>query len=240
MDTTKLQIKNKTDLKNIVDFLYENGFGYLRDYELHNSKIDSIINKANTLGIKYEPEKLKSSFKHLENYSDIEKEAKQFFSKFNVDDKINEYIDIFYIQSDASYRTPSNRPDTKEVIEWVEFKKKYNLKDEFGASRYVSYYNLDKNYFKIKFGEYESHKFENLYKLIFNENCTEFSQKKYGEWINLGKIEIKFFQNGYANLKGDLKKLKDYYYKYLKRKIYNVYIIKYNGKEEILKSKNDD
>ena len=238
--TSSLKIKSRDDLKKIIKFLDDNGFGYLSEHELHEKKIAHIISNANTFNIKYD-DKLKSNLYKLTNYADIEKEAKQFFTKFNVTDKIKEYIKIFSIQSDASCSTPWTRPDTKDVIAWVEFKKKYNLKDEFNPSTRIYYYNLDKNYIKVSFGSYKTYEFKHLYKLIFNEDCVDFSDKKYGGWINLGKIEIKFFQNGYANLKGDLKKLKEYYYQYIKTKIYNdSHIIKYNDKEEILKGKRND
>ena len=87
------------------------------------------------------------------------------------------------------------------------------------------------------------YEFKNFYKLVFDEECVDFDQRKTGFWIKLGKIEIKLFQNGYANIKGDLKKLKEYYYQYIKSNHHNnTNIIKYNssdGQLEIIKGTKD-
>lgn len=232
-------IKTHSDLKKLIKYLDEQGFGYLSDWELHQKKINHIFSEHNKLGITYDKSVLEKLYK-LEDYEEVEKEAKNYFSKFNVDDKIKEYIRIFSIIEDDSCQTPWIEPSMKDVITWVAFKKKYNLKDEFGKSKNIYYYNLDKNYLKIRFPQYSSYDFKKLYEKIFDEQCAELNEKRVGIYQNIGKLEIKFFAKGGANIKGDLKKLKEYYAKELTNKIYSHTIVKYNGKVTIYKSEKED
>jgi len=244
------EIKNKDDLKKILKFLDNQGFGITSvqhpdDYTLNNYKINKIIDNANILNIKINNRNnLFSELSKLNNYSDMVTTANNYFSKFNSKDKIKEFIDIFYIQEDEYCKVPSHTyPGKKEIIEWFNFKTKYDLNDDYNDNVY--YYNLDKNFLKIKFGD-NKYEFEKFYKLLYNEESSEFEHSKYGKniygtWINLGKIEIKFFQTGNVNIKGDLASLREYYYEYLtsKNNNYTNYIIKYNGKIEIIKAKKE-
>jgi hypothetical protein len=76
--------------------------------------------------------------------------------------------------------------------------------------------------------------FELFYKLIFNKECENFDSKKTGVWQNLGEIEVKLFQNGNLNIKGNLKKLKELFFNYLKNTNYSNRVIFYNKKKEII------
>ena len=229
------KIKTEDELKQVLKFLEDQGFGYQTAWELHNKKIDNIVSKANTLNVKYDSN-LKERLYKLKDYDEIEEEAKNFFTKFTPDDKINEFLNDFYLSTDETVRTPYSRPDAKDIIAWTDFRNKFNLQNDFGVGNHIEYYNLDKNYLKINYGNYKDWEFKRLYKLIFGEECPEFESKKVGVWVNLGKIEIKFFLNGKANIKGDLKKIKEYYYKYLKNRNGNT-IITYNKKIDITKHK---
>lgn len=224
------KIRNTADLKEVLKFLDEQGFGYQSDWELHQKKVDHIINKANKHGIKYDTN-IKEKLNRLKDYDEIEKIVNEYFSKFGSDDRIMELLNEFYLSSDEEVRSPSASPDAKDIIAWSAFKKKYNLTDKIvgkGSGVYFRFYNLDKNYLKFNFGNYKAWEFKLLYKLIFGEDPKEFNERKVAEWMDLGKIEIKFFQNGKANIKGDLKKFKEYYFKYLNSG--NNHIIYYNKK----------
>ena len=226
-------IKTKKQLDEILQMLNDQGFGYFSNYEQHKKKVDHIINKANRLGIKYN-DKLKSELEKMSDYAEIEKKANEYFSKFSPDDKIFELLNKFYIQTDDSGKVPYGRPDNRDIVDWVNFKNKYELKDEYIGNFDV--YNFDKSFIKIRFPEYSNWEFENLYELVFGEKCGKFEEKKaYGIWQNIGKIEIKLFQNGYCNIKGDIGKLKEYYYKYLKERIYRNTIFIINKRKEIIK-----
>ena len=234
-------IKTKQELKRILKFLDDQGFGHISEYDLHDRKVNNIIYKENKLRVEYNRGKLDEELKGLTNYDDINNVVNNFFSKFNPDDKIFELIKKIYIQEDDRCQTPSySYPSANDIIAWVTFKTKYNLKDEFNGSQYISYYNLDKNTIKITFYDRKS-EISQLYELIFGEECKEFSiSKKYGEWINLGKIDIKVYKNNYADLRGDITKIKEYNYKSLiNDNHYGSIVIKYNGKVQIIKSKND-
>lgn len=232
-------IKTQSDLKKILKFLDEQGFGFISEWELHQKKINSIISKNNTLGVNYD-EKLKSTLYKLDDYDEVNKEAKKFFSNFSVDDKIFEYIRLFRVSPDDSCSTPWKRPSDSDIIAWTNFKKKYNLKDEFGKSKTINIYNLDKKYLKINFPQYKDYEFKAFYKHIFGEECNNFNDSKMpGVWQNLGKLEIKFFLKSGAHIKGDLKKIKEYYYKELLNKVYYHMVIKHNGKVEIVKHVDD-
>ena len=136
--------------------------------------------------------------------------------------------------------TPWNSPSRSDIIDWVKFKKKFNLKDEFGASENVYIYDLDRKSLKIYFGDnYNKYDFVKFYKIIFNEEVENPLENKVGVWQNLGKIEVKHFQNGNTEIRGDISKFKEYYYKDIKSKVYNHTIIRYNKKTEIIKPKKD-
>jgi hypothetical protein len=230
-------IKTREELKNVLKFLEEQGFGYISEYELHSHKINNIISKQNKLSVSYSKDTLDKRINNLNNYDEIEKEVSDFFSKFNVDDKIDEYINTFYLKSDEECTTPPTSPSAKEIISWVQFRDKFKIKGEYGKYSNFNYYNLDKNYLKIYFGQYKKSVFKNFYNLIFNEECKEFDDKKIGIYQDLGKIEIKFFAKGGANIKGNLEIFKKYYHTNLKSKIYVNIIIKYNNKTEFIKKK---
>lgn len=239
------EIKNKEDLKKILNFLDEQGFNitgvkYPSDYALNEYRINRIIDKANVLNVTIpNRDKLFSELSKLVNYSDMVEAANNYFSKFSSKDKIKEFINTFYVQEDDIGKVASRSyTGTKELIEWFNFKTKYNLDDNYNGNIYV--YNLDKNILKIRF-DYEDYEFKKFYKLLYNEDCLDYSHSKYGEnkfgvWQNLGKIEIKFLQNGTANIKGDLTELREYYYQFLIERNYGTHMIKYKGKTEIIKA----
>lgn len=232
----KFTIKTEEDLKRVYDLLSDQGFGYQNSWKAHQSKVEHIINSENTLGIKVDSH-VKDDNMKLKDYGIIGKNVKKYFSKFNSDDKIFEYINTFRLNHDARGKTPNcSRGEAKEIVEWVNFKNKYNLKDEFGCSDYIDVYNLDTNTIKLYFGEsYNMYEFARFYELLFGEKCSEI-EKTVGIWQDLGKIEIKYFQNGNVGVKGDLKKLKDYYYRDLKKSRHHSHIVvRYNKKTEILK-----
>jgi len=233
------KIKTEKDLEKIIQYLRNQGFSPRdSEYELHNRKIENIFNSANKLAIKHDSKELEK-LKRIKNYDEAEKIANNYFSTFNVDDKIYEYLNTFYIEPDASIQTPSQvYPETNSIIEWFEFKSKYNLKDVFDGSRRVEYINLDKAFIKFNFSKQRIRDFQELYTLIFNEKTNNFNFDAAG-WQDLGKIEIKTFAKGTAQIKGDLDKIKEYYYNYILSHKYNATIIVYKGKREIFKSKGE-
>ena len=173
-------ITNRKDLKKVLQFLEDQGFGYVMgELKFHEKKIDNIISKANTLKIEYDKNKLDREINGSEDYDEIERIAKNFFSKFNPDDKINELINKLSIKEDERCQTPSwNFPDSAEIISWVNFRIKYNLKDEFDGSDYVNYYNFDKKFIKISFFD-KFWEFIQLYELIYGEKPKNFADNQY-------------------------------------------------------------
>lgn len=230
-------INSEAELKYILNFLDKQGFGYFSSWEHHQRKIEDIISNANTLQVKYDDD-FKRKLMNVNDYIAAKKQADEFFSKFNPDDKINELLNKFSIISDDTSSPPSyNYANNNDVIKWVNFRLKWNLKDEFSPGDRVYYYNLDKNYLKINYGE--NYEFKELYRLIYGEEIKDVSLNKIGDWIDIGKIEIKFFANGNANIKGDIQKFRDYYYKDIISKKYHHNVIARNGKVEIYKSKRE-
>lgn len=239
MEPLNFKIKTEKDLEQVLDYLKNQGFYIHNSWDLHKHKVDKIYNDANTLGIDY-PSSIKDYYKE-KNYEELEKKAKEYFSKFGVDDKINEYLNKFHLHQDEQIHSPSfYHTDKKDIINWVKFKKKYGVKDgDFGTGRYIHVYNFDKPYLKINFGYNYGWEFKRFYRLLFNEEYEEFSDKNYGDWQNLGKLEIKIFKNGSANIKGELERIKEYYYKYEILKKYNDMIVIYKKKKELIHSKNN-
>ncbi len=102
----------------------------------------------------------------------------------------------------------------------------------------MSVYNLDKNFLKIGFHDSyweNEHKFTELYKLIYGENPNEWSGKNMGDWQDLGKLKLKQFQNGSANIKGDIKIIREHLYAQLS----NGCLIYYNKTKEIRENLSD-
>jgi len=237
------QIKSESDLNKVFDAIYDQGFGYIsRRDDYHQNKIQKIVQKYNTLKLDI-PDNFYRNLYDIKNYSEVEKEVMNHFSKFNPDDKINEFIkNIFSLKYDDRGKPPENNCESiNTVIDWFKFKNKYNLIDkDFKFNKNylnVDVYNLDKNSIKINFkDDYDN--FESFYELIFNEKCIEIKHRT-GDWQNIGKIEIKLFLNNTASIRGDLTKIKDYYYKDLMKNFYfnNAYIIYYKNKIEKINPK---
>lgn len=238
------KIKTYKELEQIVDDIQKQGFGYINTYDLHNSKISNIKSNANILNVKFSDHDYNNDINTSttgDDYDTIIKKSKKFFSKFKPDDKIFEIISKISIVPDKVVKTPYEQSKRKDVIEWIKFIKKYNIEDDeekFGRDNRVNYYDLDKSMIKIHYYDNKSDEIKSLYKLIYGKE-VEINEWKYpyGEWINLGEIEIKIFQNDRANIKGNISKLKEYYYKYLTKPATHRYaadIIKYNKKTTTL------
>lgn len=236
------KIKTEKDLIKVLEYLDKQGFYIGKSYwELHDRKIENIFNSANTLGIKFDEEELRK-LKRIKDYDEAKKVAEYYFSKFNSKDKIIELLNNFSIEPEASaFVVSTNSPNVNDVMSWVNFRLKYNLKDIFPYDSNVSkveYVNLDKNFIKINYRTSYRREFEELYSLIYNEKTNEISNKSL-DWQDLGKIQIKLFVKGTAQLKGDLVKLKEYYYNYTIKNRYNALVILYNGKKEIFQKKDN-
>lgn len=231
-------IKTREELEKILQDLSDQGFGYFNRYDAHQRKIEKIINDANKLNVSVDSE-FKNGIHRIDDYVQAEKTAQQHFSKFKPDDKINELLNRFTLQADDSVAIPRSYSGANEIIAWVEFRTKYKLNDIFDKGYNVQYYNLDKNFLKIYYGD-SHYEFETLYNLIYGKPCpVNLSRQSVGYWIDLDPLEIKIFANNNAQIKGDITSFKDYLYKYVKNKEYGNKIIKYNGKTEIIKATRD-
>lgn len=224
-------IKNQSELKKILDSLYEQGFGYINEYTAHNSKVNKIINKSNTYNIELKNVTTNKLYS-MTDYNDIKIESDKLFSNFGANHKISEIISKFYLRPTLECRYPSSYPNDEEVISWYNMKLKFNLKDEYESNNYISYYDLDKPTIKIHFNNVST--FRELYKLILNTDCPDFNLKD-GGWKDLGIIKIKNFDNGNADITGNISKFVEEYYKELLTHKYSTNIIKYHNKIEIYK-----
>jgi len=240
------QINSEKDLDTIFSALYDQGFGYVQNQDrFHKNKIEKLIQKYNTLRVDV-PQSFYSDSYKIKNYSEADNVISSHFSKIKPDDKIFELIkSIFSLKFDDRAKLPQLENDNIiEVIEWFKFKERYNLNDKDFKSYIhtrsytnVDVYNFDKKFIKISFGK-DSGQFETFYNLIFNEKCKEV-ENKVGAWQDLGKIEIKQFLNGTANIRGDIDKIKEYYYNELITHTFynNLYIIYYNKNIKIVTPK---
>lgn len=239
MEISKIQ--SLKDLDDLSDNIRKQGFGHIDTYKLHTNKIQSIKTKANKLNID-DRKNIDNLFNNKDLYDDIENKLNDYYSKFNNDDKIKELLNSFYIMSDSTGITPSRNSTKNEIIEWYDFKTKHNIDLEtelnFGTSTYVSYYDLDKSYLKLNYNK-KYYEFNDLYFLLYDK--TPIEELKYSEnssvWKNLGEIEIKLFLNNSMNVKGNITKLKNYFYNDLINTKNMSKIIKYNKKIDIITEK---
>lgn len=238
-------IKNSDELEIVLKSLNNQGFGYFDDYKAHNYKIERMISYANKLQVdssKY-TQYTRDLFK-LKDYNEIDKKLQSIFSNFSEIDKIKEFLDTFNIVPNTEFKIPSKNSDEyKKIIDWFNFKTKFNLKDaNFIPDKTLYYYNLDKNTIKIRFKtDYStSYNFQKFYEILFNKKLDP--SKKWdnilidniGIWIDMDEIQLKIYQNGTAEISGNISQLKKYYYDELsKNTYYNYNIIIYNNKQII-------
>ena len=224
------KIKSRKDLETIINDLENQGFGYIQTYKLHQNKINNIKSKANVLNV--EEKDVDSVINNDETYNTIEKKVKKYFNKFKPEDKIKEYFRKFYVIPDIDIRTPDNfNPSRSEIINWIKFKRKIGIDKEFGGFKYISYYNLDKNFIKLR--DYDNsymYEFSRLYKLLYGTEPKDVEKPQTGIWYDLGEIEVKYFKNDTMNIKGNIKIIKDFFYKNIRQT--NI-IVKYNKKLKI-------
>jgi len=228
-------IKNENELKIILNSLRDQGFGSFDDYKAHNYKIDRMINYANKFNIEQSKyRQYTENLYNLKDYTEIENKLQSIFSNYSEIDKIKEYLDIFYVSPTIKLKLPDVNTYQQEdnIIQWVKFKTKLNLKDiNFIPGKTINFYDLDKKTIKIRYKE--NYEFQRLYELLFNKKCKDYKDD-YGTWIDLDEIQIKLYQNGLAELSGNISQLKKYYYVELsKNTYYNYNIIIYNNKQII-------
>lgn len=250
-------IKNKKDLEELSNALSDQGFGYMSDSEMHNKKVEHIINQANKLGIsEYQKEELERKLNALDDYDEMKRVSEEHFSKYKPENKIAEYIKSYHIQATDNGKTPEQKsPSDSSIRNWIAFRDEYLLGNTIRKpDMTIEVYNLDKNIYKIRFAEldmsHSTNDFERLYKLVYGKDCPDIREKirtekwnefKYGEWINLGEIEIKFFKNGYADIKGNLEKIKPYFIEYIKDHSYwYCSVIISNKQKTIIKASKKD
>ena len=228
-------IKNEKELDQVFDIIRDQGFYISGKYEAHRNKLQSIISKANTLNVKVD-QKFENEIYRMSDYVEAEKMAKEYFSKIKPDDKIKEYIDYYHVITDDAAKTPSLiNPSSNEIINWVNFRIKYKLKDGvYQPESTIKIYNLDKKILKISYGK--DYDFEQLYILLYGENPNSFSSKNNG-WMDLGKFELKVFANGNANIKGDLEPFMKYFLDYIRKMFYQISLVTYKGKTETITRK---
>lgn len=211
-------IKTKKELEEIFKALYDQGFGYFRDYDAHSAKIDKIINSANTRNLsEYKYNNLKDRLTKMNDYEEIKKEAEKHFSAYSPEDKIKELMNKFYLIPNASQRTPSDsRPSDLDIIGWQKFKMKYNIDDSgYGDYTHFGYYNLDKG-LRIRWSN--DYEFPTLCELV-NGGPPDFEIKKVSDGVEL---------------KGNLGNFKERYFNSLKSDNANeIRIIDYNNKRYI-------
>lgn len=233
-------IKNYEELEIVLNSLKNQNFGYFNDYNAHNHKIDHLINNANKLNLdesKYQ--QYTRNLYNLKDYAEIENKLQSIFSNFSEVDKIKEYLNTFRIIANVQFKIPEkNKDDYKRIIDWFNFKTKFNLKDvDFLPDINLYYYNLDKKTIKISFNH--PYKFKNFYELIFNKkldsskNWDYILKNNFSIWIDMDEIQLKIYQNGTAEIGGNISQLKKYYYdEYIsKNNYYNYNIVTYNNKQ---------
>jgi len=227
------KIESRKELDELFKQINKQGFGYFSSYNAHKNKIDNIIFNANVMNI--DDYNIREMIDDDDTYTNISKMVKKYFSKFSNIDKIKEYLNKFYLIVDSSSIFPSDLTSKKVILDWIKFKKKYKIpKDPINPSYRVTFYNFDKIYIKINDYSYSWRDFVHLYKLLFNDEPKENigNSPETGIWYDLGEIEIKYFQNGTMNIKGNINKLKELYYEKIKSYSNMTTIIKINNKYE--------
>lgn len=239
-------IKNENELKIILNSLRDQGFGSFDDYKAHNYKIDRMINYANKFNIEQSKyRQYTENLYNLKDYTEIENKLQSIFSNYSEIDKIKEYLDIFSIRPNIELKLPDVNTYQQEdnIIQWIKFKNKLNLKDNnFIPGKTIKYYDLDKKTIKISFvRDYtQPYKFQKFYELLFNKKLRndkdydEILRTNVGIWLDLDEIQFKTYQNGTAEIGGNISQLKQLYYeKISKNTYYNYNIIIYNNKQII-------
>lgn len=83
------EVKTYKQLEQFIAECKQEGFNLnVRDWEVHNSKLDSIINAANTLKLECRYDQLRKLYK--DSYAQFEAEIQNHFFQFNQSDKLKE------------------------------------------------------------------------------------------------------------------------------------------------------
>ena len=224
-------IKNREELNKIFNIIYKQGFNYINSYNNHTAKIDNIKSKANPLNITGKDYNLHKLYDDDDDYSTITKKLTTYYSQFGTDLKIDEYFNLFYMKADDTGSFPGSSPRRSDSEKWIKFKKKNNIRqDPPDNTRQIYYYNFDKSYIKLNdIDSYSWYKFENLYFYLYNKKPNKIKRHT-NKWYDLGEIQVKFFQNGSMNLKGNIESIIQYFLKEKINTINNVILIKYKNK----------
>jgi len=226
------KIKSRKELDDLFKQISDQGFGYLNSYEAHLRKISTIKSDANKLNVS--DRGTNDLIDDNDSYLNISKKLNKHFSRFSNDDKILEYLNKFFMISDnISY--PSGGSTKKIIKEWIIFKRKYKIpKDPDNPSYNIQFYDFDKSFIKIHDYSYSWYDFNHLYKLLYNKepNIDIGNKPSSGKWYDLGEIQIKYFQNGTMNIKGNIEKIKKMFYIRNKKTTGITKIIKINNNYE--------
>lgn len=211
------RIKSRKDLDDIFKELGNQGFGYLNSYDAHRNKISSL--KADNNKLNVSDNDVDNIIDNDDSYLIISKKLKKHYSKYSIDDKIKEYLNKFYIVPDAMIKFPYGGSTKTDVKNWIIFKRKYKIpKDPENSTHNVQFYNLDKSFLKIHDYSFSWYDFKSLYKLLYDKepDINIGNNAHTNKWYDLGEIQLKYFQNGSINIKGNIEKLKNIYYNGLK------------------------
>jgi hypothetical protein len=216
-------IKNFKQLTQILEELDKQGFSYINEYDLHNKKINYIINAKNTLCIKYDYYKITKNIGKEEDYEKIEKIVENYFSNFSMTDKIQELIQKCPIKNYirlyiSKYDSEDKKDKFKKDLEKYPIRSK--TKDNDGYENYIAH-DLSGNSLKIILSTNNYYEFEQLVGMFLEKdfktpNLYSWSNEfEYGKTYYYGKLEYKFFKNGTIQIKHpNLNKLKEEYKKY--------------------------
>ena len=256
-------IKNKSELEKVLSFFQEQGFSTGSATSWHDSKIRYIIESENVnkLNIKFDhqndfiksddawlttndKEQVLRKLYWVNDYDEVQKIAKHFFSKFTVNDKIDELLKHFSLEEDDTCTIPpvNSEPSYSDVDGWYKFRIKYGV-DDSGDFYFrnnhrneVKVFNFDKKSIKISgIKKYEGlHEFRKLYELLYGGTPLNFDIDNKGVWQDLGEIQLKSYKNGTTELSGNIKKFKDYFYNKIKKTLYTFTVVFHDGKKEFL------
>ena len=208
------KIKSRKELEELFNAIQQQGFGHVSDYKAHDSKIDNLKSKANTLNVDFSEYEINTEYNDKDSYVKIEKDLKKYFSKFKPDDKINELFQRFGMYPDSGAYYPHGRVSENEVKKWWAFRKKVGIKEDPEGYFRLGYYNFDKKFIKLYYNESYSYQFSELYELLYGEKVDDNLRNMYtGGWNKYGKLEIKIIANGTMNIKGDIDIIKKYLFK---------------------------
>ena len=183
------EIKSLKDLEIILNEASKSGFNLnLQSWRIHDSKLDNIITKVNTLNLNCDYDKLRKLYK--DRYAQFEADVQKHFSQFGLADKLKELSRHLNIDSKHCSQDHKVSREASIAAGFIP------NNSEYSANNYWEAIDLSVNPTKIKFRCAESFYLNQIFKALgfdFEARYYRMNSSNFDGWEADG---FKMYKNG--------------------------------------------